>query len=382
MKGLELQISSRISLGADSLSQLGRLAKPLGTRALLVADSILTTGPLPKQIAAILEENRVDLITHRGVPPDAFHDCIGGIASLVKASQAQIVLGLGGIRALATAKAVAALAMEDCRPDEFLDGAFLPKNQLNYIEIPTTCRNPFMLRDEVLLLDSRNRHSHIISIPGFLPKAVVLCPNTAASLPPKYSFATLMDTFLFALEGFISDQSSFLSDCLFLKAIEQIIHAVNLSENPENQEAFREYAFQGGFTAALGLSLISPGIGSSLAFALAGRLRVPKSLLGAMFLPEVLERGVLSAPDKLARLAPILSEDIQGMTPPEAARKTAEGICGRLEKILGDLRLTDIDLSQDVAADAAEQVYALPNRANGPGALSTEALLGMIQKSL
>ena len=165
MKELDFFVPSRILLGSDILSRLGAAAEGLGSRALLVADSILAEGPLPDRISGILEQKGIQLLMSTGVPADAFHDHTDEYVSLAKAGQCQIIIGLGGVRTLSIAKAAAALAGGNRRADDLVDGFPAPAKKLHYIEIPTTCRNPFMLKGDLLLVDSRNRKSRVIGIP-------------------------------------------------------------------------------------------------------------------------------------------------------------------------------------------------------------------------
>jgi alcohol dehydrogenase len=381
MKELDFFVPARILLGSDTLSRLGSVAEGLGSRALLVADSILSEGPLPERISGILEQKGIKLLMSTGVPADAFHDHTDEYVSLAKAGQCQIIIGLGGIRTLSIAKATAALAGGNRRADDLMDGFPSPAKKLKYIEIPTTCRNPFMLKGDLLLVDSRNRKSQIISIPDFAPNLVVMDSRLAASLSDKYAFATLMDTFLYTLEGLVSNRQNFLSESLFLKAAAQLVQAQALSGKPEGAEAFRDYAFQGGMTAALGLSMSCLGFGSALSFVLAGRLGLPKSLLGAMVLPEVLQWAARTAPDKIMRLAPILAADTRGMDPVKAAARTAELLLGLFQETIGSIRLENISLTRDAAADLADSALSLPFCHSGPGAVSQGDLLGIIRRT-
>jgi len=381
MKDLDFHIPSRVILGTDSFSRLGHAMEGLGTRALLITDTILADGPLPERASAILSQKGINLIQHEGVPSDSFHDYTEKYVSLAKAGQCQVVIGMGGIQTLSIAKASAILAGGDRRADDFLDGYPAPSQGLRYVEIPTTCRNPFMFTGEVLLVDSRNRNTRIMNIPGGQPDLVIMDPNLMATLTEKVGFATLMDTFLFALEGLISDKGTFLSDSLFLKAAAQLVKALECTKDPLDTEGFRDYACQGGVTAAMGLAMSSLGVGSSLEFITAGKLGLPKALLGAMLLPEILEWGAMAAPDKIIRLSPILAEDTRGLSVSDAAFRTVNLIRDLLGDVLGQLRIESVPMGKDAALAMADQVFTLPYHSSGPGVLTQEDILGIIRRA-
>jgi len=382
MDELQLHIPSRVFLGRETLSRLGGVAENFGARALLVPDSILADGPLPGRISEILKRKGIQLILAAGIEADSFHDVVAEIVSLAKASRTQMIIGLGGIRTLSTAKCAAALAGGDRRVDDLLDGYPVTSPRCSFIQIPTTFRDPFLLSHQLLMLDSRNRRARILEIPGLVPDAVILDPALTETLPEKYVISTLLDTFLYALEGYLSLKNNFLSESLFLKSLALVDGALKILGDPQHQEEFRDRACQAGISAAMGLAMSRLGAGSGLAFALGGRFAVPKSLLAAMMIPPVLEYGAAAAPDKLARIAVILEADVRGMKPAQAAFRAVELMRERLGARIGELRIPNLRIRRDEMADTAEFVHSYPMIKDMPGSLGVKDLQDMIRRAL
>ncbi len=382
MDELQIYIPSRIFLGDDTLGRLGGIAENYGARAILVSDSIFSDSSLPNRISDILDRKGIKLIQSPGIQPDSFHDVVGDIVTLAKASRTQIVIGLGGIRTLSIAKCVSALVSGDRLVDDLIDGYPVTSPRIAYIEIPTTCRNPFMLNSQLLLLDSRNRRNRLLDIPDLIPNAVVIDPSLTSTLSEKYILATLLDTFLYALEGYLSVRNNFISESQFLKSLALIDSALKLFGDPEYANEFQEKASQAGLSAAMGLSTSRLGAGAGIAFAISGKFGVPKALMASMMIPAVLEFGVTAVPDKLARIATILGADTRGLKPAEAAFRALQLMRERLWEHIGELRIHNLSVQKDEMADIAEFVHDYPMIKHTPGALSIQDIQGMLRRSL
>ncbi|MBI9101130.1 MAG: iron-containing alcohol dehydrogenase [Spirochaetales bacterium] len=382
MDEIQIYIPSRIFLGDETLARLGGIAENYGSRALLVADSIFTDTSLPERIGTILERKGIKLINSPGIKTGAFHDVVEELVSLSRASKTQMIIGLGGIRTLSIAKCASALVHGNRLVDDLLDGYPVTGQRISYIEIPTTCRNPFMLNSRLLLLDSRNRRNRILDIPELIPNAVIIDSSLASTLSSKYALSTLMDTFLYALEGYLSIRNNFFSESQFLKSFALVDSALSIYGNPEYEKEFLVKASEAGLSAAMGLSTSGMGAGSGIAFAVAGKFAVPKSLTAAMMIPAMLEFGATTVPDKMARIASILEADTRGMEIAEAAYKAVEIMRNRLGVHIGELRLAKLKIHKDEITDIAEFVSDSPLIKNMPGAMTVTDIQDMIRRSL
>jgi alcohol dehydrogenase len=98
--------------------------------------------------------------------------------------------------------------------DDYLSGTLPQTEALPYIEIPTTCRNPFMLVDEYLMVDARDRTGKIGKTQEAITKAALVDPKLSFTLPAKYTLTTLLDVLLSGIEGLMSTKTNFLTETL------------------------------------------------------------------------------------------------------------------------------------------------------------------------
>jgi len=379
MADISFSIPAQIRFGLDVVNRIGTIISEYGERVLLVTESILYEGKVIERIQGLLEKRGVQYIIFDEVVPNATSSVIDEGVTLARGAHAEVVIGLGGMRTLSMAKCIAMTAPESGGIDDFLSGV-RPKNKpLAYIEIPTTCRNPFMLVDEYLVTDSKDRVARIGQSQKNITRAVIVDPKLTVTLPAKYAATTIIDTLLAAVEGYISNRSNYLSDTFLAGAIELIGKTVKQAvEQPEDIRA-RINTSMAGVLTALGLTMSKQGIGAALAYAINGRFMVPKSWLSSILLPHVMEYNINSSAEKLARIGALMGEETEA----ESSVEKAAGGIEVMRRLIGSLglpvRLRDCDLELDDMIDivATARSYDMMNYL--PRTISTEDLYELVK---
>ncbi|HUV07056.1 MAG TPA: iron-containing alcohol dehydrogenase [Spirochaetia bacterium] len=383
MADLFFHIPEQILFGLDTLNRVGTLAGLYGRRALIVTEAILYEQKTIERIQDLLSRKDIDSIVYDEVVPNATSTCVDEGVKLARSAHIDMVIGLGGMRTLSTAKCIAMVALQKREMDDFLSDLATEAegNPLPYFEIPTTSRNSFMLVDSYLMVDARDRRARIGRTQSGITKAVIIDPKLTVTLPPKYTATTLMSTLLSAIEGYLSTRSNFLSDTLFERAIELIGQAV--SEAAEELEGlkFRGEAAKAGLLAALGLSMSKAGIGSALSYAINARFMVPKSWLATILIPHILEFHASVSAERVARIGRFMGENLDEYTTVDAANKTIETIRARIGSMELPSRLRDFDLKLDDMIEVVETAHSFEMMNHLPRTVSTEDLYDIIKSS-
>lgn len=382
MKDLFFHVPTRIIFGNDVLNRLGVVVGSLGKRVFLVTDSILTENGVTAMMQEYLGAKGIDAITFDEIGTHSTSAAVDAGMHLAQAGKCQAVIGAGGIRALSTAKCVAAMKPVNDELDDFLSETKLGPKRLPYVAVPTTNRDPFMLTNECLIVDGRNRASRILRAEGHFADAVLIDPVLSLTLSRKYSIATLLDTFLCAIEGYFSRKSTFISDSLFLKAVSTVISLLpELAENPESRE-HRLKACQAGICVALGLSMGRQGVGSAIAYGLSGKYMIPKSWTAAIMIPHVLEYGASACPGKVARMGPIVGELMEDLSDTEAATRVVEIMRSRIGYQHIPMRLRDFGVTREGLAEVAEIVQSFDMLGDLASAVTFEDIYSILEQAL
>ena len=151
MDELTFHVPTQVHFGLDILNRAGQIASRLGTRALVAADGVLAEYGVLKTIVGYLKRAGVESILFDELGTRSTSSSIEQGLELCRASRADLIVGVGGLRALSIAKCIARMTHVDAPFDDYLSGPRAlsgAETSLRYLEIPTTCRNPFMLTDQ------------------------------------------------------------------------------------------------------------------------------------------------------------------------------------------------------------------------------------------
>ena len=295
------------------------------------------------------------MIIFDDVVPNAMSDTVEYGAELTRSAYANVIIGMGGIRALSISKAIAMLANNQGDMRDYFEGK-LPKNDsLPYIEIPSTPRNPFMFRDELWLVNAKNRSCAILPVKENSTKSIIFDPMITTSLPRRFTATTSIYTLSNAVEGFLSNKSNFFSDTLFLQAIKLIKENIFNAATIPDDIASRANLGLAGLLTSLGLNMSSAGIASAVSFVLSARYRIHKSLAISVLLPHVMNFFITAIPQKFVQLTKIFSQELTNLSTVDAALKAIDEIRKIIIKLQLPTRLSEFELNKDDLINIADE---------------------------
>jgi alcohol dehydrogenase class IV len=374
---VSLKVPSTIVFGQDVLPQLGPVVSAIGSRALVVSESVLHEGQHIDRVLQILKRSGVETMIYDELMPGSPASRIDEIASLARASKAKAVVGLGGMRVLSIARCVANVATETKRIGDMMEG-YVPTTSLPYVEVPSSYRNHLLMRDEAVIKDTRAGRARMVRLAPNTTRAAIIDTAFTQTLSSKYALAAILDTLLAAVEGFYSPQSTMYSDTLLLKATSEL-HKAALSgiRNPADPR-FRLQAAEAGFLTAMGLAVTGQGIGGGLAYAINARFSLPKSWVAGILLPHAVDLLTPRDVEKAARVAAALDEPVARITASDDAPRAARGIRKLLTQLDLPPRLRDLDVTLGELGRAAEDVADFPLSVNVPGGISSADLQQLV----
>ena len=379
MADLRLHVPAQVFFGTDSTHRLGAVASELGRRVLLVTEAILYERGTVDAVTGVLGRRNLDPIVFDEVVPNATSTAVEEAVRLGRGGHVDLVVGLGGLSALSIAKATAMLVRARTSVDDMLSGTPADARPLPLIEIPTTCRDPFMFGGGYLLVDARDRRAHLGKGAEDPTRIVLIDPRLSLSLPAKYTATTMMDTLLHAVEGYLSTASSFLSETLFLQAVRIIGRTLTGAIDAPDELKPRLEASKAGLLTALGLSVSRSGIGSALSYALNGRLRVPKSWVSTILLPHVMEFNLNVSSEKLRDVGDALGGGAEGAPTVEAAGRAVETVRSLIASLQLPSRLRDFDLNLEDMMEVAEIAHGFDLMNQLPRVASTDDLYEILK---
>lgn len=347
MVTFDFSIPAKLKFGVDVVNRIGNVVAEFGDKAILVTEGILHESGTINRIAEIIQKKGCQVIIFDDVAPNSMSDIINYGTEVARSSYANVVIGMGGIRCLSIAKAIAMLSNNRGDISDYFSGLIPQNPSIPYIEIPTTPRNPFMFTDEYWAVNAKNRNSSILKTKEDTTRYVLFDPMLTTTLPRRFTATTTIYALSNAIEGYVSTRSNYLSDTLFLRGIslikENLTQAVNIPDDINS----RANLGLAGLLICLALSMSSTGIVSAVSYVLSAKYRIHKSLSTSVLLPNVMSFNITSSPLKFVKLAEILGEDITNLSTVEAAIKAVENIKAMIIKLQLPVRLNEFELNKD-----------------------------------
>ena len=381
MPDILFQIPTRVVFGLDTVNRIGQLAAEFGERAFLVTEAILYEGKVINKVQEILDKKGMQHIVFDEVVPNATSKTVDDGVTLARGSHADVVIGLGGIRTLSIAKCIAMTATADNDMDDFLSGVQPQKPPLAFIEVPTTCRDPFLFGEEYLMVDGRDRAGRIGRAQKGITRAVLIDPKLSLTLPAKYTATTIMDTLLGCIEGYLSARANLLSDTYFVRAIEMLGVIIKEGIQSVDDIRMRLNASMAGLLLGLGLTTSRQGIGAALSYAINARFMAPKSWVSTILLPAVMEFAVNVRGDRIAHIAKLLGEDVSDTASVEAPTRAIDALRRVISSLGLPTRLREFDLSLDEMIEVAGAARSFDMMNYLPRVVSTEDIYELIKSA-
>lgn len=375
----ELSIPSHLKFGVDVINRLGNVVAEFGDKAVIITEAILHESGIIKRIVEILQKKGCEALIFDEVIPNANSKVVDLGIDLVRSSYADVVIGLGGVRTLSIAKAIAVMANSNNDISEYIDGKSPDNPPLPYIEIPSTSRNPFMFRDELLIVDARSNTSKILKTKHQTTKYILFDPTLTTTLTRRFTAATIIDALSNSIEGFISTKSNFLSDTIFLKAIELFANNIYNATNIQDDMASRGNLALGGLFSSLGLSMSETGITSSLSYVLNAKFKIPKSFCSSILLPHIMDFNITSVPVKLVKISNALGEDTKDLSVVEASLKAIEKVRRIIIELKLPVRLEEFGVTKDDLINIADESRKFEMFNYIPRSCSSEELYAILQ---
>ncbi len=310
MAEIKFEFPESLIFGNKEILRLGSEASIWGERILLISDSVHNNTGTIEHVKGILERKKLKVLVYGEVNPSASTFNIEEAISVAKGSHSQVIIGMGGVRALSFAKAVSFVAGGEGNIDDFFTDKVNRQKSIPLILIPTSMRDPFLLSESCFLTETRQRTSNVCHIPQECIKQIIVDPSLTVSLPAKYSSLILMEVLLSSIEAFLSNHNSFLIETLTLDVIRKI--SLNIDAITENQGDLnlRKIACEASVALAMALSMTGPLPGLMLSYSTGSYFKIPRVSVVSILYPYIFDSPIYGNSEKLKEVSDILVENL------------------------------------------------------------------------
>lgn len=397
---MNMEVVSRFSLpteivyGVNSVSMLGNEVKRLGgKKAFFVTDAGVKESGILEKAYQTLKDAGIAFNVFDGVSSDPTDKDIDGMVSMSKVEGCDCIIGAGGGSVIVAAKAAAVGANNEGQTVHYVEGENkYPNPSLLCVIVPTTAGSGAEVSKGTTITDSRTKSK--VRILGYrhAVRLAILDPTLLITVPRVQAIASGVDALTHAIEAYLSEVASTLTDCIALKSIEMIANNLCRSVFTIDLEA-KGQMLLGSTMANIAVSNANVGLSHLLNGVLTYTYQTRKlepmmyGLIHAVLLPPTLEFTLAACQNKIEPLAQAMGV----ITHNKSLAEVKSGIMERLSNLLDDLgaprKLVWKNLSAEDIVEAGIKMGRISFDQTKQGTnvvrkYSREDLIAILQKTL
>jgi alcohol dehydrogenase class IV len=172
--------------------------------------------------------------------------------------------------------------------------------------IPTTAGTSADVSQFAIINDTMRRVKIAIISKTVVPDAALIDPEVTTSMDPYLTACTGMDALTHAIEAYVSNAQSPITDLHALESIRLIWHYLYRAINQPTDVEARTQMMLASLYAGLAFSNASLGAVHAMAHSLGGFLDLPHGECNALLLEHVVAYNFESAPERYQRIAQVI----------------------------------------------------------------------------
>ncbi|MDK2926542.1 MAG: 1,3-propanediol dehydrogenase [Bacillota bacterium] len=376
------QLPTKVVFGTGTVRKIGEQARALGgTRVLVVTDPVLRrVGPI-EETRKYLEEAGLAVTIYDGVEPNPTIEVVEQGLTLAREFACDLLVGLGGGSSIDSAKAIGLMLNNAGSISDYWGRA--PANRaVPVIAVPTTAGTASEVTWVTVIKDARRKVKMGIGHPN-LAAAVALCdPALSTTMPANVTASTGLDALTHAVESYTNTSTEPISEALALEAIRLIGANLRPAVAKGDNLSARERMLLASLMAGLAFANTRLGIVHAITSPLGGYFPVPHGVVNAILLPYAMEFNLIGNLEKHARIAAALGENVQGLSPVEAAGRSVEAV-KKLAKDVGlPAGLGEVGVKEESLPEVCAEAMKNVNIPINPRRPTVEDLITICKKAM
>ena len=352
-------VKSNIEFGRGALEMLPQILQGYGMKsAMIVYDGGVKAAGIADKVVEQVAKAGVPYVIYDGVIPNPTNEVVEEAA--VKAREAKVdgFVAVGGGSSIDLAKAVNVLMTNPGRIGDYGGIGMVKEDCLPLIAIPTTAGTSSEITNVSALIDTEKVIKYVVIDNRLTPSNVICDPELTRTVPASVTAATGMDAITHAVESYISNMATPLTEYNALKGLEILYHNLpKVCENGEDMDA-REQMMLGCVITGFSFSNANLGLVHGIAHTLSAHFGLAHGMANACVLPYVMRYNAKACPDKMIDLAKAIGLEPSG-DPEQDPLLLADALL-KLTKDLGIRTLQEQGISKDDFDMLAEDVLREP----------------------
>lgn len=294
-------IPNHTVVGTNVLGEAAPLFKKMGNKAFIVTGRHVAVSDMMKQLTALLDENGIDCVIFDGITGEPTDTMIENGVEMLKSSGCDFIIGIGGGSPLDSAKAIAAMAVNEGRIADY-NGKEITGEILPLAAIPTTAGTGSEATKFTVITDSEKGIKMLLKGDVLVPKLAIVDSSFTVGAPKSVTSATGLDALTHAVEAYTSRKAFSMTDTLAVSAVKRIMKYLPIAYKEPDNSLAREQMSIAALEAGICINNSSVTIVHGMSRPIGALFHVPHGMSNAMLLKECLSFAVSGAYEKFANL--------------------------------------------------------------------------------
>lgn len=306
-------VKSNITFGRGAVEKLPELLKSYKLKnVMIVYDSGVKAAGIAGKVLEQAEKAGVNITIYDGVIPNPTNEIVERAAVTAKEAGIDGFVAVGGGSSIDTAKAINVLMTNPGKISDYAGMDMVKNPCLPLIAIPTTAGTSSEITNVSALIDTEKVIKYVVIDNKIVASDVIADPEFTRTAPPGVTAATGMDAITHAVESYISNMATPLSEYHSLKGLQILYKNVEKAvKNGSDMEA-REQMMLGCIITGFGFSNANLGLVHGIAHTLSAHFGLAHGMANAAVLPYVMEYNAKSCPEKMTELAKAIGLPVTG----------------------------------------------------------------------
>jgi alcohol dehydrogenase len=383
MKTFSFTGAKKIVFGRGSFAALPEHIMELKIlRPLIVLDRNLAETGFREKIDGVLAKAGIGYVIYDKTEPEPPLELADEGTKLAMKKKCDGIIGIGGGSTMDLAKAIAVLAANKGKAEDYLGLNRVPGPGLPKIMVPTTAGTGSEVTFTAVFIRKKLKKKEGMNSPYLYPELALLDPELTLSLPPHPTATTGIDALCHAIESYTSVIASPISEMMSIEAIRLISDNLRTAVHDGTNIEAREAMLLGSLYAGLGLANAGVTAVHSLSYPLSGKYGVSHGLANTIMLPRVMAFNLPGALEKFVDIAEVMGEIVDDLPLREAAYLAVEAVEALIEDCGIMTTLEELEIPERDFPELAKVAMTVARPlANNPCKMTIEEMVELYQEA-
>jgi len=320
-------IPSVTLIGIGAAKQIPEKIKALGgSKPLIVTDKGITGAGITKQITDLLDKAEMKYVVYDETIPNPTDKNVHDGVKVYEKNSCDSLITLGGGSSHDCGKGIGMVVANGGTIHDFEGVDKSTKPMPPYVAVNTTAGTASEMTRFCIITDTSRKVKMAIVDWRCTPGIALDDPLLMMGMPPALTAATGMDALTHAVEAYVSTIATPMTDSAAEKAIELIATHLRPAVANGQDIVAREGMCYAQYLAGMAFNNASLGHVHAMAHQLGGFYDLPHGECNAILLPHVCNFNLIAKMERFVKIAKLMGENVDGLSPREAAEKALTAI--------------------------------------------------------